>query len=332
MISSTYPKAKIKANGENEFTVHQSIGALLMAQFKETEYKISFKAKEEFVNEFNEKHENIISVDKSLKGGNWYKIVDKIKMTEDDLKEVITHTFEYDKELRFEKAQITRARTRAIKEKKLNDDMMNEIIERIREHIQTKYKGVQMKGEDKTFKITRRRIVMNTLQKKGYFIRLDLPAKKGFASKLFERYPNHIEKYGKRKEWYKLALTGEMSIEEILKFIDNSYKYLALAEAKALKEEEKAKETEININESEVEVIEDNTSKTEVEINENVGANLQDDSNNIEDVKETDLEEKTETRAEKRARERAIKKEAKALAKKNKLNKKEPTDSNKEDK
>lgn len=327
VISSTYPKAKIKANGENEFTVHQSIGALLMTQFKETEYKISFKAKEEFVNDFNEKHENIISVDKSLKGGNWYKIVDKIKMTEDDLKEVITHTFEYDKELRFEKAQITRARTRAIKEKKLNEDMMNEIIERIREHIQTKYKGVQMKGEDKTFKITRRRIVMNTLQKKGYFIRLDLPAKKGFASKLFEKYPNHIEKYGKRKEWYKLALTGEMSIEEILKFIDNSYKYLALAEAKAkaLKEEQKAKETEININESEVEVIEDNTSKTEVEINENVGANSQEDSNNIEDVKETDLavkqEEKTETRAEKRARERAIKKEAKALAKKNKLNK-----------
>ncbi len=36
-----------------------------------------FKAKEEFVSEFNQKYPDMISLDKSQKDNNWYKFVDK---------------------------------------------------------------------------------------------------------------------------------------------------------------------------------------------------------------------------------------------------------------
>lgn len=233
IIHDKYPKAKIKCMNDDQFSVHQSIGALLVAQFRVNEYKIIFKAKEEFVSEFNQKYPDMISLDKSQKDNNWYKFVDKDTIKYDDLVNLINHTFEYDKELRFEKSQVTRAKTRQLKEHKLNDEMMDQIINQVKDHVLNNLKYVSVKERDNDLKILRKRIVMVTLQKKGYFIRLDFPTKRTFVKKMSEKFPNHIEKLGKRKDWYRLIVTGHMTIADVLMVINNSYKYLVSLESKA---------------------------------------------------------------------------------------------------
>ena len=269
IIIENYPKAKIQILNENEFDVHQTIGNLLLVKSKDYEYKIIFKGNESFINEFNERYPELISVDKSRKGHGWYKLVDKATLGEDELKAIVCQTFEYDKQLRKEKAEITRAKTKQLKEKKLDQTMISEIIEQIKNHIRENYKNVSVKGNEKYIKISRKRIVMNTLQIKGYFIRLDFPSKKAFVGNLFERFPNHIEKLGKRKHWYKLIVNGEFTIEDILSIIDNSFKYLADAEEKALKLEMKRQEEEAKKQALENEVS-DKTEVTEVNFEEQV--------------------------------------------------------------
>lgn len=232
------------ARNKNNFRVTRNNNLIITAQFKESEYKLSFLGRKDFFDYIDEKYKNTIYIDEESTNENQFILNSYGNVEPRDIKSLVSHSIKYFIECEIETERLEFERLERLKPKVLSEERIKEDIKDIREYITKSYSDVTIIDENENnFKAYKNKKLMVIGQITSVDYRMTFQRKQAEMNKLLKKYTGLIRRARNPKghQWYYLINNGDIKMKDIFLLIDFSYKYLIEEERKSNSNSKKRK-------------------------------------------------------------------------------------------
>lgn len=225
----------VTSKNNSNIKITRNKKTIISAQFKESEYKVSFVGRKDFFEYIDGKYANTIDIDDKVETNDLFILNSKGNVDPKDIKSLVNHSIKYFIECEIEAERKEIERLESLKPKVLSKEKIEEDIKDIREYIFKTYLDVSIIDEDENnFKAYKNKKLMIIGKKTDVDYRMTFQRKQAGINNLLKKYTGLIRRARNPKghQWYYLINNGDIKMKDIFLLIDFSYKYLIEEEQK----------------------------------------------------------------------------------------------------